>query len=250
MSFAPIGHTIIKLDTVDSTNNYAATLLNETKVVNGTVILAKNQTQGKGQMGNVWHVEPNVNLTFSIVLSDVKIPISKQFLLSVWATVSISQFLEQHCNIANSIKWPNDILATNSKKICGILIENSLRGDKLSNAIVGVGINVNQTHFPHEISGTSIAIENQQVVNLEESFKALLSCFNSNYVLLQQLDEKKLYALFYSKLLGYTTPLSFEDSNGFFVGSIQGVSASGRVQIKDEQEVLREYAFKEVKFIL
>jgi BirA family transcriptional regulator, biotin operon repressor / biotin---[acetyl-CoA-carboxylase] ligase len=250
VSFAPIGHTIIKLDTVDSTNNYAATLLNETKVVNGTVVLAKNQTQGKGQMGNVWHVEPNTNLTFSIVLSDVKIPVNKQFLLSVWATASISQFLELHCNIANTIKWPNDILTTNTKKICGILIENSLRGDKISNAIVGVGLNVNQTVFPDGIHATSVANEHHKQVSLEEMFTTLLSCFNSNYVLLQQLDEKKLYALFYSKLLGYNTRLSFEDSNGFFVGTIKGVLPSGKLQIKDEQEDLREYAFKEVKFIL
>ena len=250
MSFAPIGHTIIKLDTVASTNNYAATLLNETKVVNGTVIMAKNQTQGKGQMGNVWHVEPNTNLTFSIVLSDLKIPVNKQFLLSVWATVSISQFLEMHCNIANSIKWPNDILTTNTKKICGILIENSLRGDKISSAIVGVGLNVNQTVFPEGIAATSIASETQHAANLDELFALLLSIFNSNYVLLQQLDEKKLYTLFYSKLLGYNTPLNFEDSNGSFVGTIQGVSPSGNLQIKDEQDVLRTYAFKEVKFIL
>jgi BirA family transcriptional regulator, biotin operon repressor / biotin---[acetyl-CoA-carboxylase] ligase len=250
MQFSPIAHTIVKLDEVDSTNNYAATLLNETKVVNGTVVLAKNQTQGKGQMGNVWIVEPNANLTFSILLTDLKLNANQQFLLSIWVSVALSESLKNHFNIPNVIKWPNDILCQNGKKIAGVLIENSVKGNKLSHSIIGIGLNVNQTTFPFVSNATSMANEIGTSLIIEDVFNSLVSSLNKHYLLLQQMDEKKLLAFYYANLLGYNSNLDFEDEHGKFTAKILGVTSIGQLVVQDTNEQTKIYNFKELKFIL
>lgn len=250
MQFYPIGHTIITLPSVDSTNNYAATLLNETNVMNGTVIMAKSQTNGRGQMGTHWMVNPQENLTFSVVLKDMKIPISRQFLISIWVSISVSEFLRDRFAIDNQIKWPNDILV-NTKKICGILIENTIRGNAIAHSIVGIGLNINQKKFKSEISATSVAIETDTEVDIEEAFKELLSYLSKNFSLLLMQDEKQLFQKYYSNLLGYQYEKTFKRINEeIFLGKIIGVKPNGLIVIENEKGVEEMFNLKEISFIL
>ncbi len=148
-------HDIIWLESVDSTNDEAKRHISD--IDNLSVLSALEQTAGRGQRGNSWTSAPGENLMFSIVLKYSCDPIAPghgllkplhardQFVLNEIASLSVVDFLSRH-GISAMIKWPNDIYV-GSKKICGILIENSLRGTYVSSSIIGIGLNINQRNF-------------------------------------------------------------------------------------------------------
>ena len=145
-------HDIIWLESVDSTNEECRRRISE--IDNLSVVAALSQTSGRGQRGNVWLSEAGKNLTFSIVLkfpaTDIKSELEPmlaydQFVLSEITSLSIVDLLAEH-RIEAKIKWPNDIYV-GDKKICGMLIENSLRGEWIQHSIIGIGLNVNQRNF-------------------------------------------------------------------------------------------------------
>ena len=145
-------HDIIWLESADSTNEECRRRISD--IDNLSVLAALSQTSGKGQKGNVWLSEPGKNLTFSIVLkfpaTDIKSELEPmlaydQFVLSEITSLSIVDLLAEH-GIEAKIKWPNDIYV-GDRKICGMLIENSLRGEWIQHSIIGIGLNVNQRNF-------------------------------------------------------------------------------------------------------
>lgn len=151
---------IIRIKETDSTNTLMKTMPG---IMHGTVVVADTQTAGRGQRGNSWEAEPGKNLTFSMLLEPEHIPARRQFAISRAVALAISDCLSHWLrNSADeiAIKWPNDIYV-GDRKICGILIENSLQGDRICRTIVGVGLNVNQTTFrsdaPNPVSMAQIA---------------------------------------------------------------------------------------------
>ncbi|MBQ7773428.1 MAG: biotin--[Bacteroidales bacterium] len=142
--------------TLDSTNSQARREAEES--CEGSVWIADFQTAGRGQRGNRWESRKGENLTFSILFKPEFLPPHKQFLISQVCAVGIYRYLAGK-GMPASIKWPNDIYIGN-KKICGILIENSISGDKLSVSIAGIGLNLNQTQFASDAPNpTSLLIE-------------------------------------------------------------------------------------------
>ena len=150
---------IIELDCTDSTNNYAMMLAEAGKAVHGMTITAKSQTSGKGQRGNAWNDEPGSNLLMSIILMPGR-PLSSQFVFNCSVALAVINTISQFNLSANlAIKWPNDIIV-NDKKAGGILIENVLRGSSWNYAIVGLGLNINQSRFPDSLPhATSLYLE-------------------------------------------------------------------------------------------
>jgi len=143
-------HDIIWLESVDSTNEEAKRRISD--IDNLSVLSALEQTEGRGQRGNTWTSNAGENLLFSIVLKlspdDSGLGVldaRNQFALNEIAALSVVDFLRSH-EIQAQIKWPNDIYV-GSRKICGILIENSLRGKHVSSSIIGIGLNINQRNF-------------------------------------------------------------------------------------------------------
>ena len=137
-----IGRKIVRLESVDSTNNYTANLIKSGELVHGSVIMAVEQTNGRGQMGAEWLVKPGENLTFSIFLDNVNLSVDNQFFLTRLVSVSLIDFLANF-NIPAMIKWPNDLFV-NDKKIAGVLIENNVSGSFIQKSIIGIGLNVNE----------------------------------------------------------------------------------------------------------
>ena len=138
---------IIWLDRVKSTNDEARRHISE--IDNLSVLSALEQTDGRGQHGNKWSSQPGENLTFSIVIKDFRIKSNEQSAISQVTALSLTDFLESH-EISAKIKWPNDIYV-GDEKICGILIENALKGQEIDWSIIGIGLNVNQTEFPKDL---------------------------------------------------------------------------------------------------
>ena len=236
----------IWLDTVDSTNSEALRRLPEFE--SGTVIAAREQTAGRGQRGNTWFTEAGQNLTFSIVLKDMKLPATEAHLLNYLASVAVAEFLDGY-GVSCSIKWPNDIFVGRGK-ICGILVENSLSGGEVAASVIGIGININQKEFPQLSNATSLFRCTGNEYDIEACLDAFLKAFANNLSILTDcaLVDKYSSRMFQKGVCAkYHDLLTDEEYNGI----ILDVEPDGRLHIYDKDNGKdRYYRFKEVSYIL
>lgn len=245
----PIGENIIELDSVDSTNNYLSKLINETDVPNGTVILAHNQTKGKGQRGNTWLTEKGKNIACSYLIKPQKLEIQNVFLISMAVANAIHKCLVNYTeNI--EIKWPNDILI-NNKKICGILIENNIAGKYISQSIVGIGININQEIFPQEINATSLVLEENKNYDVKDVLNELNKHLTNEINLLNNGFYLPIKNYYLNNLIGYKKKRKFIDltSNTTFIGEIKEVENNGLLIVENDKNH-NKFSFKEIQFVL
>lgn len=168
-------HDIIWLKEIESTNRYAREHISE--LDNLSVVAAEYQSEGKGQGDHKWHSKPGENMLLSIILKDTDIKPSEQVKISNITAQSVVELLENH-SIQAWIKPPNDIWV-DTKKICGILIEHSLRGNHISWSIIGVGLNVNQTLFPDDLPNpTSMQLE-KEGTDIKDLISEFMDIFSS-----------------------------------------------------------------------
>ena len=115
---------IIKLDAIDSTNNYLKKMILHEGINDYTVVTAKFQTEDKGQLGTKWESEHSKNLICSVYKKNINIKVQDQFVISALVSLALIKTLRK-INLSNlNIKWPNDIMSDN-KKICGILMKET-----------------------------------------------------------------------------------------------------------------------------
>ena len=178
-----LGKVLIHLSNTQSTNDYIANMVTKNRPLSGTVVSTDFQSYGKGQFGNKWQSEAGKNLLLSVYIRPKDLKAADSFLLNIASTLAICTLLDHTVGrgIA-TIKWPNDILA-NGRKIAGILIQNSLSGQKVSDTIIGIGLNINQTQFLHDYG------------NFQPNSMALIKGRNLNrgHVLLDLLDNLEYY---------------------------------------------------------
>jgi BirA family biotin operon repressor/biotin-[acetyl-CoA-carboxylase] ligase len=144
------GFSLMVLDSIDSTNNYAMQKVHAGMAKHGDGYFAHEQTNGKGQRGKAWHTDKGKNLLLTIVVEPGAIKLLQPFHLSVAVASACYDLFKIYVGEEAKIKWPND-LYWRDRKAGGILIENSMRGKEWRWAIVGIGININQTEFSPEI---------------------------------------------------------------------------------------------------
>lgn len=241
---------IIKIHTTPSTNSFLKDMVENSLVDNFTVIVANNQVSGRGQMQTKWVSEIGKNLTFSVFCSFKDLAISHQKYLNYAVSVSVFEAVETYKIPKLAIKWPNDILS-DKQKICGILIENSLKGAYINSSIIGIGLNVNQESFPKEIPNAS-SIKNilKKEIDLEEVLSLFLSKLEANIKLLNEKKYTELEEKYLSNLYKRNIPSMFKTAeNVLFMGKIIGVSQNGQLQIELEDETLKEFGVKEVLFV-
>ena len=252
-------HDIIWLDKIDSTNEEV--LRRISCLDNLSVLSAYEQTAGRGQRGNIWSSGPNENLTFSIVLkfSDDGTGTSPlracdQFVLNAVTSLSIREFLASH-GIISDIKWPNDIYVAD-KKICGILIENAVKGNMLSRSIVGIGLNINQKSFdqclPNPVSMTQCTgksyITESLLEEFMEVFKRYCRIYLNGHTDFNDLREQYQTALWRKDIISRFIDVK---SGREFTGIIRSLSEIGHIKIEDiEKGELNEFAFKDISYIL
>ncbi|MES2799390.1 MAG: biotin--[acetyl-CoA-carboxylase] ligase [Bacteroidota bacterium] len=242
--FHSIGKKIVLLDEVDSTNNFAAKLLLEGKLVPGTVIMADHQTEGRGQRTAVWVSDAGENMLFSVIFEHDNMAVANQFQLSQMIALSIVHFLRK-IGIPAKIKWPNDVLV-NKKKIAGVLIENQLAGGLVRSSVVGIGINANQLQF--EITtATSIRKELDEFKPIQELLYQFIGSFNE---LTEKIhSQEELQSNYLQELFGYKEILQYEDDQGEFAGEIIDVAADGRLIVL-KNGVAVKYDLKEISLLL
>lgn len=243
-----LGDIVIELTEIDSTNNYAMRLINEGMAEHGLTITANVQTAGRGQHGNVWVSEESKNLLMSVIVDTEHLAIEKQFYLNAMTALAISDLLMKNMAVKDvSIKWPNDIYTAN-KKISGILIENSIRGNSWSNAIIGIGLNVNQEKFQDLNRATSLRAATGKSYKLNLVLKSLLKYLNQYYQLLYG-NEKELFALYNKMLFNIGKPIYFTKKHETYQGTIKGVNEMGKL-LMEVNGKLKEFQHKEIELLI
>jgi BirA family transcriptional regulator, biotin operon repressor / biotin---[acetyl-CoA-carboxylase] ligase len=244
-----VGQKIVVLKRIDSTNDYLKReLAKSTPFPEGTVIMAEEQYSGRGQVENKWLSPPGLNLTFSVLLMPQTISPENQFDLNIAVSLSVNDVLRHIVGREVKIKWPNDIYYR-EKKIGGILIENALFGRTWKSAIVGIGLNVNQTEFDPSLKHVSSlrAIINAPLdksVVLTQLCKALDKRYKD--IDLEKDSQRAEYA---ANLLGINEVRRFIIAGQEVWGIIKGVDDFGRLVLKVENELMT-LSFKELSFVI
>ncbi|WP_318309869.1 biotin--[acetyl-CoA-carboxylase] ligase [Flagellimonas crocea] len=240
---------ILKLDATDSTNLFLRDLKRSENPADFTVVVTKRQLNGRGQMGTVWESEGGKNLTFSVLKLFDSLNVHSQFVLNIAVCNAVCNALTEFSIPDIKVKWPNDIMS-GSKKICGILIENVLKGPYVNHSIIGIGLNVNQTRFENLDKASSLKLILGQSVDLDE---LLFKILNHIQIQLDGIEGKTVSQLLpaYEKILfRKDKPSTFTDANGqMFMGYIRNVSLSGKLVIEMEDQIFKEFDLKEVSLL-
>ncbi|MEE9408639.1 MAG: biotin--[acetyl-CoA-carboxylase] ligase [Polaribacter sp.] len=241
---------IIKLDAIDSTNSFLKELGKNSVLENFTVAVTSNQTNGRGQQQNTWASKPFKNLTFSVFTRFKNLGIHQKKHLNFAISLGIFDAISTENLPKLSIKWPNDILSEN-KKLCGILIENSIKGSKINSSVIGIGLNVNQIEFPDHIkSVSSLKKETEKEYDLDPLLSKIISKIKERITLLNDKQFQHLENDYLNVLYKKNIPTMFKDSNNvLFMGMISGVSKEGRLQITLEDDLIKEFDIKEVAIL-
>ena len=237
---------VIRLKTCGSTNSWLSG--EAASLPHATVVLAEEQTAGRGQRGNSWESEPGANLTFSLLLKPDGIAARDQFLISEAVALGIADAVAGFAgNHKVSVKWPNDIYVDDSK-ICGILIENSLRGSKIGHSVVGIGINVNQQRFVSDAPNpVSLSMLTGSFYNLDAVLDKVLAAITLR---LEQ-DPAARHADYMSRLWRRDGADFIDTASGcLFHAVIEDVAPTGHITLRESDGTIRIYAFKEVKTLI
>ncbi len=226
-----LGGKIYTFEVIDSTNNCARALAS-CWAPEGTVVIAEQQTAGKGRLGRTWQANPNENLTLSVILRPGNAPGSVN-LLPLLVSVAVSEAVQSLTGITPECKWPNDLLI-GGKKVAGILLEGSLKKEELEFVVVGIGINVNQTAFSPEIQNlaTSLKLATGTDVNREELFKLILERLEAHYVSLKPGGFEPVLSLWQSRSTMAGKRVSVKSNGSVLTGTVKGLSPEGGLVLR------------------
>lgn len=212
----------------------------------GMAWFAKEQTAGKGQRGKSWESQAGKNIAMSIVLQPALTQLHPPFHLSALAALSCLEFVKSYTGDETTIKWPNDIY-WRDRKAGGILIENVIRGNKWKWAVVGIGINVNQTAFEKFLVN---AVSLKQVTGKEHDpvalgkalYKLIMTNIQAAYPASDVIEK------YNENLFMKNKAVWLKKEGARFETVIKEVSASGQLITVDAIE--RAFDFGEVEWIL
>ena len=253
-----MGKNLVFVPECPSTNTLALEISQQSPVKEGTVVITDHQTAGKGQRGNTWDTQPQLNLTFSLILKPDFLAANKQFYLNIVICLALKDYLRAKTSDAVYIKWPNDILV-HEKKISGVLIENQLQGQAITNTIAGIGLNINQKNFP-VATATSLSLITGDHYDLGEELPLILGCIEARY--LQARAEftgtrssrpgsagyPSLMNLYLESLYRRHEKSTFAANGERFEGIIQDLDEWGKLRIQTERGV-RVFGVKEIRYI-
>lgn len=245
--------TIISTERTGSTNDW----LRENGEMDDDCLLkvavTSYQSAGRGQKGNHWESQEGANLLFSILSRPMNLKACDQFRLSQAISLAVTDVLTAVLDDKASelsVKWPNDIY-WEEKKLGGILIENRLQGAFITDCIIGVGLNVNQTRFysdaPNPISIRGISgLEN----STDELLQRIISRFTEYYIQIESGSVYSIHDKYMKRLFRRDGFHIYCDENGEFSARITDVLPSGILVLEDTEGHTRQYEFKQVRFIL
>lgn len=241
---------IIKLDAIDSTNSFLKNMAVKTAVGDFTVVVARRQTSGRGQMDAYWEAEAGKALTFSVFCKFSDLNIADYKYLNYCVSLSVYEAIKCLKIPRLAIKWPNDIMSVN-KKIVGILIENTLNLNKITSSVIGIGINVNQDNFSDELpNASSLKMILKKETDLDFLMNSFLEILKEKIKVLKTKEYSLLESEYLSVLYKKNVPSMFKNNqNILFMGKIIGISDNGNIQIELDNETVKDFGLKEISFV-
>lgn len=238
--------SVIRIESADSTNNWVATRVANMEAP--ALVYCVEQTAGRGQRGNTWESEPGKNLTASLLLHPEGVAPREQFAISEAVALAVTDLLGE-LGVEAKVKWPNDIYV-GDRKICGILIEHSIMGQHIRHTIAGVGVNVNQREF---LSDAPNPVSLVQLTGREHPVDLLAERLLSHVVRrMSMVGDRRLHEEFMCRLWrgeGYH-PFRDRHAGETISARIAGIAPEGFLRLETSGGDTREYAFKEVEFVL
>ncbi|MFW6035036.1 MAG: biotin--[acetyl-CoA-carboxylase] ligase [Halothermotrichaceae bacterium] len=235
-----IAQEIYVFDSLSSTNEKAKQLAGEGKS-GGTVIMAEEQTAGRGRLGRKWYSPPGSGLWCSLLVRPDINPTRAPF-LTIVAALALEDALykiDEEFTIFKDkndlmIKWPNDIL-WNDKKICGILSELNADIDKIKYAVIGIGVNVNQDSFPDELEDKAVSLKeiSGKKISRNKVAQTLLTVFEKYYKKLLDKDYNQLLLKWKDKLNIIKKNIDVYADDKVYSGEVVDISDKGELVIKD-----------------
>jgi BirA family biotin operon repressor/biotin-[acetyl-CoA-carboxylase] ligase len=227
-----LGHPVYLFRTIGSTNDEAK-LLAESGAPEGLLVIAEEQTAGRGRAGRSWITPPGHSLAFSLVLRP-NLPADRATQLTMLAGLAACNAIEQVTPLQAKLKWPNDVVIA-GKKAAGLLLETSLKNDRLDYAVLGLGLNVSlapppeAVDFPATCLKTEAAIE----VNRMELLRLILEHLEKLYPQLGPADTP-LYDAWRQRLAFLGEPIIVRTAEGDRSGRLEGVTPQGALILRQE----------------
>lgn len=234
---------------ISSTNDFLEDLVLKENLKNGFVISADFQTMGRGMLNNSWFSESGKNLLFSRLYLPNHLEVQFQFFLSKVVASGVRNGIQQLLPGENvKIKWPNDIYV-NTKKIAGILIKNHLKNKSIQQSILGIGINVNQQHFPAELNATSIATQTGKYSSVNQVFDIISEHLDEALGRLELANYEFINKNYHDNLLGLGTWMTYLHRGHSFEAKILEVTAEGQLLLEDRYGKKTGYEVKEIALV-
>ncbi|WP_100372730.1 biotin--[acetyl-CoA-carboxylase] ligase [Bacillus sp. FJAT-45037] len=231
-----LGQELTYFDEIDSTQ-FVAQKLAQSGVEEGHVVVANEQTAGRGRLGRIWHSKPNSTISMSIILRP-ELPPQKTPQLTLLAAVAVVRAIKKNTGLSCDIKWPNDILL-GGKKLVGILTEMQADPDLVHSVIVGIGINVNQDEddFADDIKdiATSLKVASKHTVDRARLIADLLAEFEWLYQ--QYINEGfgMIRPLWESHCISVGTNIYARTMKEVIYGYAKGITDDGVLLVEDEK---------------
>jgi BirA family transcriptional regulator, biotin operon repressor / biotin---[acetyl-CoA-carboxylase] ligase len=237
---------ILHFDSCESTNQEAQKYIKNNIFYHPLVLAASHQTSGRGQMGNSWYDENGKNLLCSFILPVENLTIRQLPSLNMYFSYVFADELSKISKVDIHLKWPNDLLC-NGFKIGGILAESVLQGSKITQLIIGTGINIDYApeSIPHAKKlneYTSTPLKSSDV--LERLVENIAKRWNSNF------NSKLAHSMYHQKLAGYQKWRYYQYNDQQKKGYLHCVDEAGRAEIRWENENVHHfYHQKEISWI-
>lgn len=264
-----MGLPFVELQSVDSTNNYALEQARAGLASHGQAYFAHEQFAGKGQRGKSWATEKDANIILSVIVKPAPIPLSRTFTLSASAALAARDFFARYAGDETRIKWPND-LYWQDRKAGGILIENVLAvsgspyregeipgssnpaasgtAPKWNWAVIGIGININQTRFPAHLPNP---VSLKQISGRPFDVKALAMelCTDLDRRYKELMDEKQenIFSEYLGALYKINEPIKLRKDDRIFECTLKSVTPEGKLVVLRDTE--QEYDVGEVDWV-
>ena len=229
-----MGQTLYFHEIVDSTNLEAKSL-GDAGALDGTVVIADCQKQGRGRLGRVWTSPAGCGLWMSAVLRP-SFPPFQASMVTLVAAMAVMEAIEEVTGVQAQIKWPND-LVVQGKKICGILTEMSMEGSKIRYIVPGIGINVNNLDFPEELCGkaTSLALVTGKITNRAQLAGAVCRSFEKYYAdFLVHGNLAGMKDSYNARLVNRNRQVVISDGAGSFTCISEGIDETGALLVQKE----------------
>lgn len=232
LSPGPLGKRIYHFFKTDSTNSVAMAL-GEKGEPHGTVVIAEEQTAGRGRAGHAWHSEKTNGIYITVLLRP-PLPPQQAPLITLAAGLAVREAILEQTGFAPDLRWPNDLIF-GRKKFCGILTEMNAEQDRIHFVAVGIGINVNHEHIPEELAkiATSLRIETGRAQSRVEIVTRLLRHLDSYYNRFVQEGPETIVAMF-SKVSSFARGkrVRIETGSEIYTGTTAGLEPGGLLRVK------------------